>query len=108
VLKCPAEASTLAFVSAEVDLPATDGSRRFGYLIWPKRLDAEMSALLGEPDSCEVVFDGRNLGEKRIDWKHRRISVGPSQTRGMDARVAAFRVRSLGAQGAISVSFTAG
>ena len=70
----------------------TARSRRFGYLIWPKRLDAEMAALLDQRDTCEIVFDGTSLGAKRVDWKHRRISVGPSQTREMEDSVVTYRL----------------
>lgn len=95
-------------MSEEVDLPVTARSRRFGYLIWPRRLDAEVSALLGKRDTCDVVFDGNDLGTKRVDWKRRRISVGPARTRGMDPRVVAYRLHSLGSSGAVSVVLVSG
>lgn len=70
----------------EVKIPFTDRSRRFGYLIWPKRMDADMSDLLDRLESIEVMLDDDRLGSKRVDWKYRRISLGPRRTRALDEK----------------------
>ena len=62
-------------------IPLTERARQYGYLIWPKKADPDIRNLLGDKETIEVVFDGRELGRKRIDWRYRRISVGPRNTR---------------------------
>ena len=62
-------------------IPISERARKYGYVIWPKKLDRDVRALLGDVDTLAVVMDGRSLGEKRVDWKYRRISVGQSNTR---------------------------
>lgn len=79
----------------EVRIPISERARKYGYIIWPKRLDEALKDLLGEDtESAEVVFDGTILGRKRIDWKHRRISVGPSRTASIDAGVSEYELAS--------------
>ena len=56
-------------------------ARRFGYLIWPAAIDNEMKLLMGNRDHIELVFDKAAHGEKRIDWRYRRISIGWRWTR---------------------------
>ncbi len=58
-------------------------AKKYGYIIWPKALDIQMRALLGDVLTKIVVFDGTELGTKKIDWNRRRISVGPSRTRSL-------------------------
>lgn len=67
-----------------VAIPISERARKYGYVIWPKKLDADVRALLGNVDTLTVVMDGRPLGRKRVDWKYRRISVGQSITRDID------------------------
>ena len=42
-----------------------------------------MRNLLGDIGTVSISFRGNSLGEKRVDWKHRRISVGRRQTAGI-------------------------
>lgn len=64
------------------EIPITDRARQYGYMIWPKTLEPDIKHLLAGADRISVVVEGKPLGEKRIDWKYRRISIGPkiSQT----------------------------
>jgi len=73
----------MAGMAAEASFPITDRSRRFGYVIWPSSQDAAMREVLGGTDAAEVVLNGTPIGQHRIDWKHRRISVGRKRTEGL-------------------------
>ena len=42
-----------------------------------------MRALLGDRRTVTLSFRGSDLGSKTVDWKHRRISIGPKRTRGL-------------------------
>lgn len=64
-----------------VNIPISERARRFGYVIWPKALDGGMNDLLSGCERVRVVFNGVDLGEKRLDWPRRRLSVGSSRTR---------------------------
>jgi hypothetical protein len=79
-----------------VEIAITERSRRYGYIIWPKKMDGEAKALLKEQQSVRVSFDGEDLGEKRVDWKHRRISVGPRKTRDLPPLKTTFEITSSG------------
>ena len=71
-------------------VPISDRARKWGYVIWPKALDDEIHALLGDAATVSVSFEGKNAGSKRVDWHRRRISVGPAQTRGLPASITGF------------------
>lgn len=71
-------------------VPISDRARKYGYLFWPKVADADMRALLADAPSVEVLFDGQDLGTKKVDWKNRRISVGPLRTRTMSESAETF------------------
>jgi hypothetical protein len=58
-------------------VPITDRARKFGYLIWPSAADQDLRALLGDSQTVALCFQGVDLGNKTVDWKHRRISLGP-------------------------------
>jgi len=64
-----------------VQLAISPRARRYGYVYWRKLDDQAMRGLLGDRDDVTVVFGEFLLGEKRIDWAHRRISLGWKQTR---------------------------
>ena len=73
-----------------VVIPISKRARKYGYVIWPKKLDHDVRALLGDVETLIVVMDGRSLGEKRVDWRYRRISVGQSNTRDIDSGRSSF------------------
>lgn len=75
---------------AEVTI--SERARKYGYIIWPKRLDAVVKEILGTSETVEIVFENEHLGAKRVDWKHRRISVGPNRTRVLGSSTSTFRL----------------
>jgi hypothetical protein len=62
-------------------VPISPRARKYGYVIWPSRLDQDMRSLLGEAQTAQLIFEGHERGTKKVDWSRRRISVGSSQTR---------------------------
>lgn len=62
-------------------IPITKSARQFGYIIWPPQLNKQMDTLLGGAPRVHLIFMGADLGEKNVDWKYRRISVGHRWTR---------------------------
>ena len=81
-----------------MDLPISDRARRYGYLIWPKSADEEVHALMAGAQTVEVVFNGSDLGEKRVDWRHRRISIGPRKTQSVSTTAKSFHIEFTGQQ----------
>ena len=65
----------------ETKIKINERARTYGYIIWGYRMDAEMGQLLGRTSQIRVVFHGKDLGTKQIDWNRRRISVGQKQTK---------------------------
>jgi hypothetical protein len=66
-----------------VELEIKPRARRYGYLYWGRQQDVEMSRLLGKRDAIDIIFMGASHGQKRIDWKYRRISIGWRWTRSL-------------------------
>lgn len=64
-------------------LPITKSARQFGYVIWAGKTNAEIQRLLGDRTSVSVNFNGFFIGEKVIDWKYHRISIGYKFTRAL-------------------------
>lgn len=56
-------------------------SRKFGYVIWKREQDFDLKTCLKDVENVDIIFEGKNLGSKRIDWKYRRISIGWAKTR---------------------------
>lgn len=86
------------------NIPITSRARRYGYVIWPKSRDAAVHAMLENRDTVCVLFGGRDLGERRVDWKYRRISVGPRATQGIGPEVSVFELSLLG-DGSLQVTW---
>jgi hypothetical protein len=66
-----------------VEVALTERIRKYGYLYWKRRQDDEISNLLGQRASVDVVFMNADHGRKRIDWQYRRISIGWRWTRAL-------------------------
>jgi hypothetical protein len=62
-------------------IPMTDNARRFGYITWTLKMDKDIHALLNDVAKVHLFFMGNNLGEKNVDWRYRRISVGSTWTK---------------------------
>lgn len=75
-----------------VRVTISERARRYGYLIWPKTLDDAVGQELGARATVSVVLEGKTLGEKRVDWGNRRISLGPKQTRNLPPTATTFEV----------------
>jgi hypothetical protein len=64
-----------------MQIPITERARRFGYLLWSKKMEDEVRALLKERDEVQLIFNGADHGTKNVDWRFRRISIGYRWTR---------------------------
>lgn len=68
----------------------TNRARKYGYFIWPKSADGDMHSMLKGAQTVELSFNGTSAGVKNVDWKHRRISVGPKLTRNIPETASSF------------------
>lgn len=80
-------------------LPITKSARRFGYIIWSLGLNEQMKAFLMETSHVHLIFRGIDLGEKKVDWKYRRISIGYKWTRRLEEDVSQYVLTFLGRNG---------
>jgi len=71
-------------------IPISERARHYGYVIWSKKMDYEVRSFLGKMNKAEVWFESSLLGEKNIDWKYRRISIGYARTRKLPLDVKEF------------------
>jgi len=56
------------------------------------KLDDETAPLLAGVECGRVMLNGTDLGEKRVDWRYRRISLGPRRTGAVDPEHDTLRV----------------
>ena len=64
-------------------LPITKSARRFGYIIWNRSKKPEVEKMLDGLTTVKVYLNGFYLGEKKIDRKYYRISLGYKFTRAL-------------------------
>lgn len=59
----------------------SESNRKYGYLHWSSKQDTDAKDLLGRKKAVSIVLGGLYIGEKGIDNKFRRISIGPAKSR---------------------------
>lgn len=74
----------------KLSIPISERSRKYGYLYWPFRMDEEVKKFFEDASTVHLVFNGTPHGEKNIDWKYRRISIGARWTRTLPKSLATF------------------
>ena len=67
-------------------------AREYGYIFWRKKQDADVERFFREANDVELWFDNSCLGRRRIDWKHRRISVGYVRTRPLSEDISTYHL----------------
>ena len=65
----------------EVVLPITNIGRKYGYITWRKRHDADVQAIIGEGRTVKLRIRRGKVTERTIDWKRRRIGITYTFTR---------------------------
>ena len=78
-----------------ITFPISKSARQFGYIIWPPSFNKDFEKELKNAEKVTIVFNGLNIGEKRIDWKYRRISIGYKFTRALPEQVKNFEIEIL-------------
>ena len=66
-----------------MNIHITKRARQYGYLIWNKKMDTDIEKMLVGLTAVNICFNGFNLGEKNIDRKYHRISLGYKLTRAL-------------------------
>jgi hypothetical protein len=84
--------------AAAVTLPITNVARKYGYIIWHKKHDAAMRAVLGQDEVTDLQFPGSLQKRKSIDWKRRRISITYRLTRELPQHIKGVRLQRQGAR----------
>lgn len=70
----------------------TKGARKFGYLIWTSKINDDFERLFQGKNKIMVRLNGFDLGEKNIDRKYHRISLGYKFTRALSKKHTAFSI----------------
>ena len=77
-----------------MNIPIKNRSRKYGYVFWVKSQDDEMKRLLTATAlTIPVTLNKMFLGEKSIDWKFRRISIGYKFTRSLAPQLTTFHLK---------------
>src|SRR6202035_4733699 len=79
-------------MATALKIPITPRSFRFGYIIWPAALDDSVKDFFGGRETVNVSFLDSFLGEKRLDYKYRRISIGPKKIKSIPPTATTFRL----------------
>jgi len=55
--------------------------KKHGYLSWRSVMDSDMKKILPKEPSAlfTIIFFGREIPNRRVDWKRRRISLGKNK-----------------------------
>lgn len=64
-----------------MEIPITKTARQYGYIIWNSDNGKSLESSLSGHEKIHVVFNGVYLGEKNIDRRYHRISIGYKHTR---------------------------
>lgn len=75
-----------------MNIHITKGARQYGYLIWNSKIDSDIEKMLTGLSVVDVRFNGFMLGEKNIDRKYHRISLGYKLTRALPIEHDTFEV----------------
>ena len=75
-----------------MNIEITKGARQYGYIIWNGKKGSDIQSLLGDREKVNVVLNGFNIGEKAVDWKYHRISIGYKFTRALPDTVTQYRL----------------
>jgi hypothetical protein len=81
-----------------LELPILERSRKFGYIYWQKKSDGAVDVFFKKQPRVFVTFCGTDLGEKQVDYKNRRISIGWRWTRQLPHSVSNFSLKRKGPQ----------
>ncbi len=60
----------------KVEIPCTERCRKYGYLYWSKEYDEVIDKFFAGKLLVKVALGGYLLGDKKVDFKHRRVSLG--------------------------------
>lgn len=66
-----------------ITITITKSAKYFGYIIWSKQQNSQIVKLLNGVKKIRLFFNNIDLGEKNVDWKYHRISIGYRLTRGI-------------------------
>lgn len=66
-------------------------AKRWGYLTWNKMNEEEFKKNLTS-EKVKIYLNNMYIGEKNIDWRHKRISIGYKWTRALDDSITNFIV----------------
>lgn len=75
-----------------LDIPLTERCRKYGYLYWSKKIDPVIEKFLSGKDRVRIVLAGYLIGERNVDYKFRRISLGAVTLSRVPAQCGAFRL----------------
>ncbi len=77
----------------EVVLPLTGTGRKYGYIMWSRSQDESVRGLTGSNEFIALVLPSGLQKHQRVDWRHRRISLGYSLTRALPETIARIELR---------------
>lgn len=75
---------------AKLKIPITKSARQFGYIIWTPQFNKKMESFMEGAPKVKLVFMGADLGDKNVDWRYRRISIGYRWTRRLPDNVSEY------------------
>ena len=87
-----------------VKLAITDPSRKYGYIYWNIKDDARVVAFFEQRETVDVVFCGVPIGQKNVDFKYRRVSVGVGKIKLLPDEAATYTLE-FGEAGRLHVSW---
>jgi hypothetical protein len=60
----------------KIEIPCTERCRKYGYLYWTKDINSLVVTFFAGKLRVKVSLGGYMIGEKKVDYKYRRVSLG--------------------------------
>lgn len=87
-----------------VNMKCSANSIKYGYIFWSKSQDEAAKQLFGGMSRIKVVFEGNVVGEKNIDWKYRRISIGKKAIQSLPSATSSYYIATVNQSGELHLS----
>lgn len=91
-------------IEEEIIIPISNTARKYGYIIWRKKDDPIIDAILGTGETVSIDINGQLQRQKRIDRRYRRVAITGRVTRSIPGEKKSMRIKRIG-KNRISLTF---
>ena len=75
----------------DIIIPITETARKYGYIIWKRKDEEQMTKLFNNKDKLTFLILGNSLTNK-VDYKRRRIAITYTISRSINKKYNFFKI----------------